>query len=64
MVEWLKRIFFAVPENWRPECIAALYRGKKEKKERTSHRGISLLSIPEEVYGRVIIERVMASTKT
>ena len=39
MVEWLKRIFFAVPENWRPECIAALYRGKKEKKRTNKLQG-------------------------
>ena len=65
MIEWLKRLFNLwwkegrVPEDWGEACNVPIYKGKSEKNECANYRGISLLSIPDKLYGRVIIERVI-----
>ena len=69
VVDWLVRIFNVcmgrgeVPEDWRNACIVPLYKGKGDKGECSNYRGISLLSIPGKLYGRVLIERVKACTE-
>ncbi len=47
-----------VPENCTKAIIVPVYKGKGRKGECRSYRGISLLSIPGKVYGKVIIKRV------
>ena len=64
IVEWMVRLFRIcmskgeVPDDWKRACIVPLYKGKGEKSECKNYRGISLLSVPGKVYGRVLIERV------
>ena len=70
IIDILKRICQAaweterVPEEWTLAIIIPLYKGKGCRDLCTSYRGISLLSIPGKVYGRVVIERVKAITRS
>ena len=52
-----------VPEDWTLAVIVPLYKGKGCRDVCMSYRGISLLSIPGKVYGRVVIERVKERTR-
>ena len=67
--EWLRRVFNVcyedgrVPEDWRKACIVPIYKGKGCKMECRNYRGISLLSIPGKIYGRIIIQRIMRATE-
>ncbi len=45
-----------VPADWTKATIVPVYKGKGRRVECGSYRGISLLSIPGKVYGKVIIE--------
>ena len=47
-----------VPKDWQRAVIVPFYKGKGDKMECKNYRGISHLSIPGKVYGRVLIERV------
>ncbi len=40
-----------------------LYKGKGSRSECSSYRGISLLSVPGKVYGRILTERLMEVTE-
>ena len=53
-----------VPKDWVKAIMVPIYKGKGSKDECGSYRGISLLSIPGKVYGKVIIERVMEITES
>uniref|UniRef100_A0A3P9JM39 ribonuclease H n=1 Tax=Oryzias latipes TaxID=8090 RepID=A0A3P9JM39_ORYLA len=44
-------------------CVVPLYKGKGDKYECGSFRGISLLSVVGKVYGRVLINRVVEGTE-
>jgi hypothetical protein len=61
VVEWFVRLFNlcvnvgGAPLEWRSAIIVPLFKGKGDKKECKNYRGISLLSTPGKVYGRVII---------
>ena len=44
-------------------CIIPLYKGKGDPLECKNNRGISLLSVPEKVYGRVLMERVIENSE-
>ena len=46
-----------VQNDWVRAIIVPLYKGKGDRNECNNYRGISLLSIPEKVYGRILIER-------
>lgn len=48
-----------VPEEWRKAIIVPLYKGKGNKSDCNSYRGISMLSVPGKVYGRILTERLM-----
>ncbi len=48
-----------VPDDWKKAVIVPLYKGKGRRSECSSYRGISLLSVPGEVYGRILSERLM-----
>ncbi len=49
-----------VPEDWRKAIIVPLYKGNR--KECNNYRGISLLSVPGKIYGRILNERMMKRT--
>ena len=51
-----------VPQDWRDAIIVALYKGKGVRSECKNFRGISLLSIPGKVFGKMVIERVRKLT--
>jgi hypothetical protein len=69
IVECLVRIFNVcmnmgnTPEDWRSAIIVPLFKGNGDKKECKNYRGISLLSTPGNLYGRVLIERVSELTE-
>merc|ERR1712035_290651 len=69
MVDWLVRLLNVcfregrVPSDWRSACVVPLYKGKGDKYECSSYRGISLLSIVGKVYERVLIERIRKGTE-
>ena len=47
-----------VPNDWVRAIVVPLYKGKGDRNDCKNYRGISLLSIPGKVYGRILIERV------
>ncbi len=51
-----------VPDDWKKAIIVPLYKGKGSRSECSSYRGISLLSIPGKVYGRLLTERLKEVT--
>ena len=46
-----------MPRDWQRAVIIPMYKGKGVKEECKNYRGISLLSIPGKLYGRVVINR-------
>ncbi|MFA0954709.1 RNA-directed DNA polymerase, partial [Klebsiella pneumoniae] len=52
-----------VPEEWKNAVIVPLYKGKGERCSCKNYRGISLLSVPGKVYGRLVIARVQEKTQ-
>ena len=69
VLEWLVRLLNVsfgmgvVPIDWRGACVVPLYKGKGDKCECSNSRGISLLSVVGNLYGRVLIKRVRAGTE-
>ena len=69
VVDWMHAICVCaweeecVPDEWSKAVMTPLYKGKGKRDEYKNHRGISLLSIPGKVYGRVVIEKVMKVTE-
>ena len=69
IIEWLTRVCMVclvkgeVPLDWRRAIVVPFYKGKGDRKECKNYRGISLLSIPGKVYGRVLIDRVRYETE-
>ncbi len=43
-----------VPDDWKKAIIVPLYKGKGSRSECGNYRGISLLSVPGKVYGRIL----------
>src|SRR6201990_1373940 len=64
VIEWMLRLFNlclasgVVPQDWQDACVVPLYKGKGDKFECGSYRGISLLSVVGKVYGRILLNRV------
>ena len=52
-----------VPKDWQRAIVVPLYKGKGDRLDCKNYRGISLLSIPGKVYGRILIERVRDMTE-
>ncbi len=52
-----------VPDDWKKVIIVPLYEGNGSRNESSSYRGISLLSVPGKVYGRILTERLMKVTE-
>jgi hypothetical protein len=69
IVEWLGRLFNAcmnmgnAPDEWRSAIVVQLFKSNGDKKECKNYRGISLLSTPGKVYGRLMIDRVSEITE-
>ena len=69
VLEWLVRVFnicfmlSIVPVDWVIACMVPLYKGKGDVHECSNFRGISLLSVVEKVYGRVLIYRIRDKTE-
>ena len=69
VLEWLVRLLDlsfdmgVVPMDWRGACIVPLYKGKGDKCECSSSRGINLLSVVCKLFGRVPIKRIRAGTE-
>ncbi len=63
ITKWMVKIcqvaWEGVPADWTKAIIVPVYKGKDKRGECGSYRGISLLSIPGKVYGKVIIEGAM-----
>ncbi len=51
-----------VLEDWRKAIIVPLYKGEGNREECNNYRGISLLSVPGKIYGRILNERMMKIT--
>ncbi len=49
-------------EDWRKAIIVPLYKGKGKREECNNYRGISLLSVPGKICGRILNERMMKIT--
>ncbi len=52
-----------VPDDWKKAIVVPLCKGKDSRSECSSYRGISLLSVPVKVYGRILTERLMEVTE-
>ncbi len=53
-----------VLDDWKKAIIVPLYyKGKGSKSECSSYRGISLLSVPGKVHGRILTKRLMEVTE-
>ena len=65
LVRLLKVGFYTgvVPVDWRGACIVPLYKGMVTNVNVATGRGISLLSVLGNLYGRVLIKRVRAGTE-
>ena len=69
LLEWLTRVCKVcvseekVPNDWVRAIVVPLYKGKGDRNDCKNYRGISLLSIPDKVYGRILIERVRVLTE-
>ncbi len=62
---WICNLAWAqseVPEDWTKAIIVQLYKGKGKTEECNNYRGISLLSVPGKIYGRILNERMMKIT--
>ena len=69
LLEWLRRVYNVcileekVPNDWIRAIIVPIYKGKGDRSKCKNCRGISLLSIPGKVYGRILIEKVRSQTE-
>ena len=68
LTEWMVRLVNysfesgEVPMDWMSACVVPLYKGKGDRHECSSYRGISLLCVPGKVYARILIDRVRILT--
>ncbi len=68
VVDWMIQICnlaweqIKVPEDRRKVIIVLLYKGKGNREGCNNYRGISLLSVPGKIYGRILNERMMKTT--
>ena len=52
-----------ISKDWKVSCIFPIYRWKGDRRECANYRGMSIVIIPEKIYGRIMISRVIESTK-
>ena len=68
VLEWLVRVFnicfmlSIVPVDWVIACMVPLYKGEGDMHECSNFKGISLLSVVGNVYGRILINRIRDKT--
>ena len=69
LFEWLRRacnvciLEEKVPNDWMRTVIVLIYKGKGDRRKCKNYRGVSLLSIPGKVYGRILIGKVRSLTE-
>ena len=69
MVLWLERVLglcfeeSSAPRDFRDMSVVPCYKGKGDKYECNSYRGISLMSVVGKLYGRILINRVRKGTE-
>ena len=69
VLEWLVRVFnicfmlSIVPVDWVIAWMVPLHKGKGDVHECSNFRGISLLSLVEKVYGRILTNRIRDETE-
>ena len=69
MILWLERVLGAcfeesvAPRDFRDMCMVPCYKGKGDKYDCNSYRGICLMSVVGKLYGRVLINRVVKGTE-
>ena len=69
LLEWLRRVCNVyiseekVPNDCMRAIIVPIYKGMGDRSDCKNYRGISLLSIPGKVYGRILIEKVHSLTE-
>ena len=69
LLEWLRRVCNIgaiegkVPNDWMRVIIVPIYKSNRDRGDCKNYRGISLLSIPGKVYGRILIEKVRSMTE-
>ena len=69
LLEWLRRVCNVcfleekALNDWMRTVIVPIHNGKGDRSECKNYRGLSLLSIPGKVYGRILIEIVHSLTK-
>uniref|UniRef100_A0A146KQ35 RNA-directed DNA polymerase from mobile element jockey n=1 Tax=Lygus hesperus TaxID=30085 RepID=A0A146KQ35_LYGHE len=47
-----------IPKDWEVSVIVPIFKNKGDNRECSSHRGISLLSVPGKLYGRILERRL------
>ena len=45
--------FGVAPEDWKSACIDPVYKGKPDRRDCVNYRILSILCIPEKIYGLV-----------
>ena len=69
LILWLERLLgtcfeeSVTPRDFRDMCIVPCYKGKGDKQDCNSYRGICLMSVVGKLYGRVLINRVVKGTE-
>src|SRR5215469_17919809 len=53
-----------VPKDWQEACVVRMYKGRGNKSEYGSYRGISMMSVVGKLYERVVIDRVKNLTES
>ncbi len=53
-----------VPEDWRRAIIVPLYKEKGSREECNNYKGISRLSVPGKIYGRILNEKTKITDKS
>ena len=69
LIFWLQRLLGAcfeesvTPRDFRDMCIVPCYKGKGDKHDCNSYRGMCLMSVVDKLHGRVLINRVVKGTE-
>ena len=52
-----------VPEDWKFAVIVSMYKGKGERTECKTYRGISLVSVVGKIYAGILVDTVRRVTR-
>ena len=53
----------ALPVDWKATCSVPIYKGKDERRECATYKGITIMNKLGKIYGRVVISILMKSRK-